>query len=101
MEQPRHGPGLNPAFLQGETYTGNLADGDSEAVGLEEPWSGHSHAPLLRLPTVFLDLLWEGLRSARPWTPRLTDTHALTGLHRETPMGHQGAEAPHHQCPRL
>lgn len=49
---------------------------------MEEPWSGHSPAPLLRLPTIFLDLLWEGLGSARPQGPPrgwLTDTKMLTG----------------------
>lgn len=54
---------------QGEAYTRNLADGDSEAVGLEEPRRGHSHAPLLGLPTVFLDLLGEGLGSAQAIAP--------------------------------
>lgn len=65
---PWHGLGPHPATLpslQGETYTRNLADGDSEAVWQEEFWRSHSHAALLCLPTVFLDLLCEGLGSAQ------------------------------------
>lgn len=36
----------------------------------------------------------------RPWPPRHTETQMLTGLHREIPVGHQGAEAPHHRVPK-
>lgn len=46
-------------------YSRNLADGDSEAVRTEELRRGHRYAPLLRLPTVFLYLLQEGLGSAQ------------------------------------
>lgn len=36
----------------------------------------------------------------RPRPPRGTDTQTPTGLHRETPVGHQGADAPHHRVPK-
>lgn len=64
---PRCGLGphlLAPCPAWGGAYPGNLADGDGEAVRGQQLRRGHSHAPLLRLPTVFLDLLWGDLGSA-------------------------------------
>lgn len=55
----RHLP-ATPPCLPGGSSSRNLADGDSEAIRTKELRCGHSHAPLLCLPSVFLDLLWEG-----------------------------------------
>lgn len=55
----------HPAQPAGGAYPGDLADGDSEAVRWQQLRRGHGHAPLLRLPAVFLDLLWVDLGSAQ------------------------------------
>lgn len=70
-------PLATPPSLSGGTYTRNLADGDGETIRSEELRCGHSHATLLRLPAVFLDLLWEAPGSAQataPLTHRDIDT---------------------------
>lgn len=72
---------VTPPNLSGGTYTRNLADGDGETIWSEELRRGHSHATLLCLPAVFLDLLWEAPGSAQataPLTHRDTDTNRPT-----------------------
>lgn len=82
---PWHGLGLHllatPPCLPGGSSSRNLADGDSEAVRTEELRRGPSHAPLLCLPTVFLDLLWEGPGSAQAMAPQV---HRDTDVDRPT-----------------
>lgn len=75
---------LPPALPVGGTYTGNLADGDGEAVRWQELRRGHSHAPLLRLPTVFLDLLWEELGQHSPQKHKDTDSRPTERHRRDT-----------------
>lgn len=67
--------------VSGGAHPRSLADGDCEAIRSEELWRGHSHAPLLCLPTVFLDLLWEGPGSAQAMAPQ---THRDTDANRPT-----------------
>lgn len=101
---PRHRLGLHllstPPCLPGGAYTRNLADGDSEAIRSEELWCGHSHAPLLCLPTVFLDLLWEGPGSAQAMAPQThRDTDADRPTQRDT-SGTPGGRPSHHRVPK-
>lgn len=65
----------------GGAYAGNLADSDNEAIRSEEFRCGHGHAPLLRLPTVLLDLLREGPGSAQAMAPQ---THTDRPTQRDT-----------------
>ena len=86
-------PTLSP---RGGAYAGNLADSDSEAIRSEEFLRGHSHAPLLRLPTVFLDLLREGPGSAQAMAPQ---THTDRPTQRDT-SGTPGGRGTASQSPQ-